>query len=500
MSTINRVELINISKAFGGIKALKDVSLQVLPGEVHALLGENGAGKSTLMKVLSGAHQKDSGKIFIDGQEVHIKSTADSKRLGIGIIYQEFSLVPNLSVSENIFLNRFNQDFWVHWKEMAQKSSKLIQRLGFNINPLEKVSSLSIAEQQIVEIAKALSEEVKVLILDEPSAVLGSKDIEKLFDIIRGLKEQGVSIIYISHHLSEIFTIADRVTVIKDGSTVESHYIHETNKDSLIALMLGRPFGNMFEERNVKLGNEVFSAQNIHYKNRVKDVSFSIRSGEVLGMAGLVGSGRTETAEAIFAAIKKDQGILKLNGDVVKSNSPSNSIDLGIGMVNEDRKQKGVLLSLPVSQNITLTNLRSISNTFGFISKKRENKIADDLIAKLQIKVSNRKMYVGNLSGGNQQKVAIAKWINRGSRFLIVDEPTRGVDVGAKVEIYRLINELAERGIAILVISSETAELMGLCDRIMVLKDGSVQGTLLKNEFSEEQILRLAIGVNQKAI
>lgn len=495
MSTINRVELLNIAKAFGGVKALKDVSLQVLPGEVHALLGENGAGKSTLMKVLSGAHQKDSGNIFIDGQKVHIKSTADSKKLGIGIIYQEFSLVPDLSVSENIFLNRFNQDFWVHWKEMAQKASELIQRLGFNINPLQKVSSLSIAEQQIIEIAKALSEEVKVLILDEPSAVLGSKDIEKLFDIIRGLKEQGVSIIYISHHLSEIFTIADRVTVIKDGSTVESHYIHETDKDSLIALMLGRTLGNMFEERNVKLGDEVVSAQNIHYKNRVKDVSFSIRAGEVLGLAGLVGSGRTETAEAVFAAIKKNQGTIRLNGEVVKSNSPSNSIDLGIGMVNEDRKQKGVLLSLPVSQNITLTNLRSISNPFGFISKKCENKIADDLIAKLKIKVSNREMFVGNLSGGNQQKVAIAKWVNRGSRFLIVDEPTRGVDVGAKVEIYSLINELAEKGIAILVISSETAELMGLCDRIMVMKNGSVQGTLLKNEFSEEQILRLAIGV-----
>ena len=494
MNIINRVELLNIAKAFGGVKALKDVSLQVLPGEVHALLGENGAGKSTLMKVLSGAHQKDSGNIFIDGQEVHIRNTADSKKLGIGIIYQEFSLVPDLSVAENIFLNQFEQNFWVHWKLMTQKATGLIQSLGFEINPLQKVSSLSIAEQQIVEIAKALSEKVRVLILDEPSAVLGTKDIEKLFDILRGLKEQGVSIIYISHHLSEIFSIADRVTVIKDGSTVASHYIHETDKDSLIALMLGRTLGNMFAERNVEPGDEVVSAQNITYKNKVKDVSFSIRSGEVLGLAGLVGSGRTETAEAVFAAIKKEQGTLRLNGEVVKSNSPSDSIDLGMGMVNEDRKQKGVLLSLPVSQNITLTNLRSISNIFGFIIRKRENKIADDLIAKLKIKAANREMLVGNLSGGNQQKVAIAKWISRGSRFLIVDEPTRGVDVGAKVEIYSLINELAEKGVAILVISSETAELMGLCDRIMVMKNGSVQETLLKNEFSEEQILRLAIG------
>ncbi len=495
MNIINRVELLNISKAFGGVKALKDVSLQVLPGEVHALLGENGAGKSTLMKVLSGAHQKDGGKIFIDGEEVHIRRTSDSKKLGIGIIYQEFSLVPDLSVSENIFLTQLNRDFWVHWKEMTQKASELIQRLGFTIDPLQKVSSLSIAEQQIVEIAKALSEKVKILILDEPSAVLGSKDIEKLFEIIRGLKEQGVSIIYISHHLSEIFTIADRVTVIKDGYTIESHYINETDKDSLIALMLGRTLGKMFSERDVKPGDEIVSAQNINYKNRVKDVSFSIRSGEVLGFAGLVGSGRTETAEALFAAVKKDHGTIKLNHKAIKPASPSDSTDLGMGMVNEDRKQKGVLLSLPVSQNITLTNLRSISNRFGFIIRRRENKIADDLIARLKIKASDRDMLVGNLSGGNQQKVAIAKWVNRGSRFLIVDEPTRGVDVGARVEIYSLINELAEKGVAILVISSETTELMGLCDRIMVMKNGSVQGTLLKNEFSEEKILRLAIGL-----
>jgi ribose transport system ATP-binding protein len=495
MNTINRVELLNITKSFGGVRALKDVSLQVLPGEVHALLGENGAGKSTLMKILSGANQKDSGNIYIDGHEVNIRSTADSKKLGIGIIYQEFSLVPDLSVAENIFLHQFNHDIWVHWKRMTHKASELIQRLGFTIDPLQKVSSLSIAEQQIVEIAKALSEEVRVLILDEPSAVLGTRDIGKLFDIIRGLKEQGVSIIYISHHLSEIFSIADRVTVIKDGSTVGSHFINQTDKDSLIALMLGRTLGNMFAERNVNTGDEIVSAQNICYQNRVKDVSFSIRAGEVLGFAGLVGSGRTETAEAIFAAIKKSHGTIKLNHELVKSDSPSDSIDLGIGMVNEDRKQKGVLLSLPVSQNITLTNLRSISNIFGFIIRKRENKIADDLIAKLKIKVADREMLVGNLSGGNQQKVAIAKWVNRGSRFLIVDEPTRGVDVGAKVEIYTLINELAEKGVAILLISSETAELMGLCDRIIVMKNGAVQGSLLKSEFSEEQILRLAIGV-----
>ena len=494
MNSINRVELLNIAKSFGGVRALKDVSLQVQPGEVHALLGENGAGKSTLMKVLSGAHQKDRGKIIIDGREVHIRNTADSKKLGIGIIYQEFSLVPDLSVSENIFLNQLNRHFRVHWKKISGDASILIQRLGFKIDPLRKVSSLTIAEQQIVEIAKALSEKVKVLILDEPSAVLGTREIERLFAIIRGLKEQNVSVIYISHHLSEIFSIADRVTVIKDGVTVGSRYINETDKDSLIALMLGRNLGTMFEERNVLPGEEIFSAQNVSYKDRVKDISFSVRSGEVLGFAGLVGSGRTETAEAVFAAVKKDKGTVRFKNMEVKAGSPCGTVKLGIGVVSEDRKQKGGLLDLPVSQNITITNLGSVSNRFGFLRRKREKKIADDLIERLRIKVTGRDMIVGNLSGGNQQKVAIAKWVNRNCGFLILDEPTRGVDVGARVEIYSLINELAENGMAILVISSETNELMGLCDRIIVMKNGSVQGTLSKNKFSEEQILRLAIG------
>lgn len=494
MSSVNRVELLNITKSFGGVRALKDVSLHVLPGEVHALLGENGAGKSTLMKVLSGAHQKDSGKILIDGYEVQIRNTADSKKLGIGIIYQEFSLVPDLSVAENIFLNQLNKHFRVHWKQITKDASGLIQKMGFTIDPLRKVNSLTIAEQQVVEIAKALSEKVKVLILDEPSAVLGTREIERLFAIIRGLKEQNVSVIYISHHLSEIFSIADRVTVLKDGVTAGSRNINETDKDSLITLMLGRSLGTMFSDRTVKPGEEIISARNICYKDRVKDVSFSIRSGEVLGLAGLVGSGRTETAEAVFAAIKKDKGTIILDHKEVKAASPGGSVKLGIGMVNEDRKQKGVLLSLPVSQNITLTGLGSVSNSFGFLNRKKEKRITDDLIERLRIKVTGGDMIAGNLSGGNQQKVAIAKWVNRGCRFLIVDEPTRGVDVGARVEIYSLINELAENGVAILVISSETTELMGLCDRIMVMKNGSVQGTLSKNEFSEEQILRLAIG------
>jgi ribose transport system ATP-binding protein len=496
MNSVNRVELLNITKSFGGVRALKNVCLQVLPGEVHALLGENGAGKSTLMKVLSGAHQMDSGKIIIDGQEVHIRNTADSKKLGIGIIYQEFSLVPDLSVAENIFLNQLNKHFRVHWKQISKDASGLIQRMGFTIDPLRKVNSLTVAEQQIVEIAKALSEKVKVLILDEPSAVLGTREIERLFAIIKGLKEQNVSVIYISHHLSEIFSIADRVTVLKDGVTAGSCKINETDNDSLITLMLGRSLGTMFVERTVKPGEEIISARNITYKDRVKDVSFSVRSGEVLGLAGLVGSGRTETAEAVFAAVKKDKGTIEFNHKVFKAASPRGSVKLGIGMVNEDRKQKGILLSLPVSQNITLTGLSSVSNSFGFIKRNKEKKISDDLIERLRIKVTGGDMIAGNLSGGNQQKVAIAKWVNRGCRFLIVDEPTRGVDVGARVEIYSLINELAENGVAILVISSETNELMGLCDRIMVMKDGAVQGTLSKNEFSEEQILRLAIGAS----
>ena len=496
-SRMNRVELINISKSFGGITALKSVTLKVMPGEIHALIGENGAGKSTLMKILSGAYTKDSGQIFLDGSEVQIRNTHDSKKMGIGIIYQEFSLVPALSVAENIFLNQLGATgYWMRWGKIKKKAEEIIHSIGFSIDPSLRAGDLSIAEQQIIEIAKALSENVKVLILDEPSAVLGPQEIQKLFNTLDRLKKEGVAIIYISHHLSEIFQIADRVTVLKDGTSSESLRVSETDRDSIIRLMLGRSIDAMYPVRNSIIGEEALSAIDIYPADKVKSVSFDLKAGEIVGIAGLVGSGRTETVRAIFGADKLKKGKIFLFGKEHKIASPRKALMLGIGMVPEDRKQHGVILPLSIKQNISLTDLNGISNPFGFIKAKKERNNAIELIRLLTIKTENENQEVSKLSGGNQQKVALAKWLNRECSVMIIDEPTRGVDVGAKVEIYNLINELSGKGLAILVVSSESSELMGICDRILVMRKGIIQGELGKKDFSEEEILRLSIGAN----
>jgi ribose transport system ATP-binding protein len=493
---MNRVELRNISKSFGGIAALKNVTFKVLPGEIHALVGENGAGKSTLMKILSGAYTKDMGQIFIDDKEVQIRNTHDSKKLGIGIIYQEFSLVPELSVAENIFLNKLGvTGFWMKWGNLKKRADELITSIGFSITPSLKAGDLSIAQQQIVEIAKALSEQVKVLILDEPSAVLGPQEIQKLFDTLKKLKKESVAIIYISHHLSEIFQIADRITVLKDGTSSGSVPVSETDRDSVIRLMLGRSIDTMYPQRESIIGEEVFKAVNISLGEKVKDVSLGVNKGEILGIAGLVGSGRSETLRAIFAADKREKGRIFLSGKELQIRSPGKAVKMGIGMVPEDRKQHGVILSLPVKENISLTDYKAITDHLGFIKAKKESINTIDLIRRLTIKAENENQEVGKLSGGNQQKVAVAKWLNRDCRVMIIDEPTRGVDIGAKVEIYNLINELAQKGVAIIVISSETSELMGICDRIIVMRKGQIRGELEKQEFSEEAILRLSLGV-----
>jgi len=494
-SQVNRVELRNISKSFGGIAALKSVTLKVMRGEIHALIGENGAGKSTLMKILSGAYTKDTGQIFIDGAEVHIRNTHDSKKLGIGIIYQEFSLVPELSVAENVFLNQLGKTgFWMKWGKMKKKAEEIINSIGFSINPSLRAGNLSIAQQQIVEIAKALSENVKVLILDEPSAVLGPQEIQKLFDILDRLKKEGVAIIYISHHLSEIFQIADRVTVLKDGTSSGSLRVSETDRDSIIKLMLGRTLDAMYPLRDSVVGEEIFKAVDIRFADKVKGVSLALKAGEIVGIAGLVGSGRSETVRAIFAADKRKKGKIFLSGKELQLRSPRNAVRNGIGMVPEDRKQHGVILALTVKQNISLTNFKGITDHFGFINAKKECKNAIELIRKLAIKTENENQEVVKLSGGNQQKVALAKWLNRDCKVLMIDEPTRGVDVGAKVEIYNLLHDLSNKGVAMLVVSSESSELMGICDRILVMRKGRIQGELAKMDYSEEDILRLSIG------
>ena len=386
---MNRVELRNISKSFGGIAALKDVILKVLPGEIHALVGENGAGKSTLMKILSGAYAKDSGQIFIDGTEVNIRNTHDSKKLGIGIIYQEFSIVPELSVAENIFLNKLGTTgFWLKWGKMKNKAENLMNSIGFSINPSEKTGDLSIAQQQIVEIAKALSENVNVLILDEPSAVLGPQEIQKLFDTLGRLKKEGVAIIYISHHLSEVFQIADSITVLKDGTSCGSLSVTETDRESIIRLMLGRSLDTMYPLRDSAIGEEVLKAVDIQLAGKVKGVSLSIKEGEIVGIAGLVGSGRSETARAIFGAVKRNKGNIFLSGKEIQINSPRKAVRNGIGMVPEDRKQHGVILSMSIKQNISLTGFKKISNRFGFINAKLESYNTNELIRKPGVSIA----------------------------------------------------------------------------------------------------------------
>jgi len=490
-----RVEMLGITKSFGGVRALNDVSFRVRPGEIHALVGENGAGKSTLMKILSGAYQKDAGRILIDGEPVEITSPYRGRKLGLAIIYQEFALAPDLTVAENIYLDHLSsRKGLINWRQLNRNASELLQSLGFDINPRSIVADLSVAYQQVVEITKALSEKAKILILDEPTAVLAPREVEHLFAILRRLKEQDVSIIYISHRLEEVFRIADTITVIKDGSVTGTVNPAEVTTNDVINLMIGRRLTMMFPGRDVEIGREVFSVESLARGNKVRDVSFSVRAGEVLGIAGLVGAGRTETVRAIFAADRKDRGTIRLYGQALKINSPADAVKAGIGFVPEDRKEQGVVLSMSVRSNVTMPRLSSFTNRLGIIKQRLEKKTTGELIKKLAIKTRNTESPVASLSGGNQQKVVLAKWFGTECKVIILDEPTRGVDVGAKVEIYNLINEFAARGLAVIVISSEMIELIGICDRVIVLKEGAIQRILDKSELSEENIMRAAIG------
>jgi ribose transport system ATP-binding protein len=490
-----RVELLHIGKSFNGVKALKDVSLLAKPGEIHALLGENGAGKSTLMKVLSGAHQKDQGIIKMDGKEVSIRSPEDSKRLGIGIIYQEFSLIPDLSVADNIYLSHLTTGgMWIRQRKLNRQAEALLSSLGFALDPRTQVGHLSVAHQQVVEIAKALSKDVSVLILDEPTAVLAPQETGKLFAILNTLKQKGVTIIYISHRLEEIFNLCDRITVIKDGASVKTVDTKDITQDALIRLMIGRNVESLFEERKTVLGDEVLRVENLSNAH-LHNVSFSMRAGEVLGISGLVGSGRTELLQAIFGADPKSaESRVFVSGKRVVTPNPVAGVGAGMGLVPEDRKRKGLILPMSIRENITIANLTSVSDRLGFIRRKREKTLSDTLIERLVIRTLHPDNPVVNLSGGNQQKVAFAKWLTRRGKLILIDEPTRGVDVGAKTEIYKIINALTREGYGVLVVSSEMIEIMGISDRILVMRNGTIQGEVQKADFSEETLLRISIG------
>jgi ribose transport system ATP-binding protein len=489
----------DITKSFGGVHALKDVSFKVRPGQIHAMVGENGAGKSTLMKILSGAYQKDSGNIRIDGEEVNITNPHMGRKSGIAIIYQEFALAPDLTVAENIYLDHLgSRKGFINWSRLYRDASEVIKSVGFDINPRSKVGDLTVAYRQVVEITKALSEKAKILILDEPTAVLAPRETEQLFEVLKKLKQQDVSIIYISHRLDEIFRIADIVTVIKDGTVTGTVNPADVNTDDIISMMIGRKLTAMFPKRDCQIGEDIFGVENLTRGREVRNVSFSVRAGEVLGVAGLVGAGRTETMRAIFGADPKDAGKITLDGQRLRINSPTDAVRAGIGLLPEDRKEQGTILAMSVRKNVTMPSLWSRFARFGFIKQAEEKKTTRDLIEKLTIKTNSTETDVTDLSGGNQQKVVLAKWLGTNCRVIILDEPTRGVDVGAKVEIYNLINELAAAGLAIIVISSEMMEVIGICDRALVMREGRIQGVLEKDELTEENIMTLAI-VKQSA-
>jgi ribose transport system ATP-binding protein len=484
------VEMIGISKKFGGVQALKDVTFNLRPGEVHALVGENGAGKSTLMKILSGAVRRDQGLVRIGGQDAEIVNPHTARAFGIRVIYQELVLAPDLTVAENISLGQLGS--LVDWAGIRAKAKAILNDLGFSIDPGELVRRLPVSLQQVVEVAKALSTETKVLVLDEPTAVLPPKDADRLLQLVRTLAGRGVSIIYISHRLEEVFAIADRVTVLKDGQTVATRNISEVTPSDLIDLMIGRPITQLFPKSNRIPGVEVLRVEDLHRGPSVQGVSFTLRAGEILGIAGLVGSGRTETVRALFGADRLTSGTIYLQGKRINIRSPKDAVKAGIALIPEDRKTQGVVLDLPIRENMTLPSLNGFTSWFGIIPRRRERTFVDQRIRELRIRTPTGEAPAVSLSGGNQQKVVLAKWMSQRFKVILFDEPTRGVDVGAKAEIYQLIEQLAERGVALAIISSELLEIIGLSDRVLVMNRGRATGLLDKEQISERNIMELA--------
>jgi rhamnose transport system ATP-binding protein len=478
----------DISKSYAGVHALRSVSFELLQGEVHALIGENGAGKSTLIKVITGAVTPDSGTLTIAGQIVHHNTPAVARSLGVAAVYQQPSLFPDLTVAENIALALESGGLWrkVDWRARDQQARELLARTRCEIRPDRLVSTLSMPEQQIVEIAKAIGAKARILILDEPTASLTEPEVEALFRVVRSLRAEGVGIIYISHRLEEIATVADRVTVLRDGQSIATRPIADVSRAELIRLIVGREVSAIFPKRDVPIGEVVLECAGL-----------GVRAGEILGIAGLVGSGRTEWAESIFG-LRPARGDVVLRGKRVRIESPADAIRLGVGYVPEDRRQHGVVLEMPIAANACLANLPAVSRR-GMLDSGRERELASGYVKRLQIKTSSLYAEAGSLSGGNQQKVALARWLAIQPSVLILDEPTQGVDVGSKSEIHRLMVDLAGQGVAIIMISSELPEILGMSDRIAVMHAGSVAAVLARRDATQDRILALALGTEHAA-
>jgi ABC-type sugar transport system ATPase subunit len=485
----------SITKSFAGVRALKGASLELLRGEVHALIGENGAGKSTLTKIITGAISADSGRLKVCSQIVSHNSPSIARALGIAAIYQQPSLFSHLTVAENIALAlESGSSAWtVNWKSRHRRAQELIQTLGSSIDSHRLASTLSMAEQQIVEIAKAIGTEAKILLMDEPTALLTEREVGNLFQLISRLRIEGAGIIYISHRLEEISAIADRITVMRDGETIACRNANEINRSELIHLMVGRSIASVFPKREVPVGDVAIEVRDLHnYSVGLHNISLSVRSGEIFGLAGLVGSGRTELARTLFG-LTPTNSTIRVQSKPVQINSPADAIRLGIGYVPEDRRQHGVILEMSVATNISLANLKSVSR-WGLINREKDDKLATRYVGDLRIKTPSIFVPTGTLSGGNQQKVALARWLAINPRIMILDEPTQGVDVGSKSEIHDLIVQLAEHGVAILLISSELPEILGMSDRIGVVHAGKIMGVLSRHEATQARIMSLAFG------
>jgi ribose transport system ATP-binding protein len=488
------LQMRHIRKTFPGVVALDDVDFDLRRGEVHILLGENGAGKSTLMKILSGAYQKSAGQIVFDGQDVEIKNPKHALTLGISTIYQEFNLIPHLSAGENIFLGREPRRFGlIDQRAIFQAATRALKGLGLTLDPHKLIKELKVAEQQMIEVAKALSLDARILIMDEPTAALTEHEIKELFAIIRSLRDKGVSIVYISHRMEELFEIGDRVTVLRDGRTVGTYDVPEMSKSELIRLMVNRELTELFPKERAELGPEVLRVEGLNTQGVLKDISFSLRKGEVLGIAGLLGAGRTELARAIFGLDKIASGTISINGSPQRIGSPRAAINSGIGFLTEDRKSQGLVLPLSVKENLCLASVDKFSR-WGLMNAQEEQQAADCYVKDLRIKTPSLNQKVVYLSGGNQQKVVLSKWLCCKSEVFIFDEPTRGVDVGAKAEIYQLMNRLTASGVAIIMISSEMLEVLGMSDRILVMRGGRITGEFSAAEATQERVLQCALG------
>jgi ribose transport system ATP-binding protein len=489
------LEMKDIRKEFPGVLALDGAHIQVRAGEVHILAGENGAGKSTLMKILAGAYDKDSGSIVLGGQELDPLTPKRAQELGVSIIYQELNLIPYLSVAENIFLGREKMSSLVpgkvDWKALRAEAQAILDGLRVDIDARAIVRDLGIAQQQMVEVAKALSVQSRIIIMDEPTAALTTQEIENLFRIIREVQGKGVAIIYISHRLEEFAQIGNRVTVMRDGGTIATLEVQGTPLDELIRLMVGRELSDYYPKIRVAAGEELLKVEGLGRTGVIRDVSFTLRAGEILGLSGLMGAGRTEVARAIFGLDPLDQGEIRIRGRKVSIRSPQQAIRAGIGFVTEDRKGQGLVLSLSVGENITLASL-DLFTRWTHLDLGMERAAIGEYLNKLKIRASGADQKTLNLSGGNQQKVVLAKWLLSKAKIFLFDEPTRGIDVGAKIEVYSLMNELVQAGAGVLLITSEMPELLGMSDRILVMRRGALAGELSRSEATQEKILSLA--------